>query len=176
MRISLRRGTRLAPALRAELGLGPRDRVLSCAEARDGRPVVATTSALHRPVPGGGFVAVPWHEVLSATWDDEHGALTVDAAPLGQPRERHVLVLADPGRLPETVRERVQSSIVVSRHVPLVGKRGVRVVGRRDAVGAGGTGGVRWHVVPDPGVDVDDPALRDAVEAAVRETRAQVSG
>ena len=176
MRLPLRRPVRLPPGLRAELGLAPRERILSCAESRDGRPVVATTTALHRPVPGGGFVAVPWHEILGATWDDERGALTVEAARRDRPRERHVLVLADPGRLPETVRERVQSSIVVSRHVPLVGKRGVRVVGRREAVSAAGDAAVHWHVVPDPGIDVEDPALRDGVEAAVRETRAQVSG
>jgi hypothetical protein len=191
MRVRLRRVGRLAGALSrrggvpaeevALLDLRRGERVLASAEVRGGRRVVATTLALHRPVPGEGFVRIPWDDVISATWDDQRSALTVEAAPPDGARERHVLALEDAGRLPETVRERVQSTILVSRHVPLVGKRGVRVVGRRivgaGVVSSGRVGdGVRWHVVPDAGIDLQDPELQPSIAAAVSETREQLDG
>jgi hypothetical protein len=88
---------------------------------------------------------LPWHDVLGATWDAEAEALRLEVAD-GPRRERRVLVLDEPGLLPETVRERVQASIVLTRHVPLVGRRGVRIVARR----AAGDDELVWHVVPTP--------------------------
>lgn len=153
---------------RAQLVLAPKEHVLTWASLRGGDSTVATDQALHRPVPGGGFVRLPWEAVLHGTWDAQRESFTLDVLGDDGQRERHVLLLDDHGRLPEVLRERVQASIVVSRHVALAGSRGVRIVGRR-------TGGdVSWHVVPDAGVDVEDPAVRDAVERALRETRDQL--
>jgi hypothetical protein len=151
------------------------ERALVSATTRGALIAVATTHALYAPEPdGSGGVAydrLPWHDVLGATWDAEAEALRLEVAD-GPRRERRVLVLDEPGLLPETVRERVQASIVLTRHVPLVGRRGVRVVARR----AAGSDELVWHVVPDAGVDPDHPDVRDAVALAVRAAREEVGG
>ncbi|RJK97226.1 hypothetical protein D5H78_07185 [Vallicoccus soli] len=112
---------------------------------------------------GPGWDRLPWHEVLAATWDDERGALAVESV-----RGAREVVLGEPGLLPETVRERVQSSIVLTRHVPVLGRRGVRVVARR----VPGRDGLLWQEVADPGVDPADPRVRAAVDLEQRRLRA----
>ena len=55
----------------------------------------------------------------------------------GEPRPEHRFVIDEPGRLLELVRERVTASVVLQRHVPVDGRRGVRVIARRAPGGAG---------------------------------------
>ena len=85
-----------------------------------------------------------WVDVAHARWVDDDSTLTVEA---GRPRPPGLARLPEPGRLPETVHERVMASIVVTRRVPVPGGA-VRVVGRD-----GGDGELRWQVIADPGVD-----------------------
>ncbi|MCX9189843.1 hypothetical protein C3Y87_00095 [Carbonactinospora thermoautotrophica] len=154
---------RLPERVRAVLDLEPGERVLAAARADDGSYVVATDRALHR-VPG---VRIPWHDVDQARWDADTD--TLHLLQDGEPRRAHRMRLERPGRLPETVRERVQSSIVISQRVRLSGKLGARIVGRRQP----GREELLWRVLLDPGLDPDDPLVREAIEHALAELRAQ---
>jgi hypothetical protein len=127
-----------------------------------GGRTVATDTALHFPG-GGGFTRLPWERVEQAAWKD--GLLVV--------REvggvRHAVRLADPGAVPETVRERVTATVVVSTHVKLPGG-GVRIAARRPAKGSGE---LRWTFVFDTGLDPADPGLLAEAEQALEEIRRQ---
>jgi hypothetical protein len=69
--------------------------------------------------------------------------------------------------VPETVRERVTSTLVVSHHVPLQGKRGVWLSARRSPADSE----VRWTMLFDAGLDPTDPGLRTLAAAALEELR-----
>jgi hypothetical protein len=75
--------------------------------------------------------------------------------------------LADPGDLPAQVRARVTRSVGPSTHHPLPGSGGVRVVARR----VPGADGLAWTARYDPGVDHDDPIIREATAALVEQAR-----
>ncbi|MCW2876476.1 MAG: hypothetical protein JWQ95_576 [Sphaerisporangium sp.] len=133
------------------------ERVLVHARTPDGAYVVATDRALHLP----GDEALPWYRIDRALWDEE-GLLVV--ATDGAKRR---LPLPEPGRLPEAVRERVTSSILVNRHVRLGDRGGVRLVARR----VPGQDAAQWEFVFDPGLDPADPGLRAAAEQVLEEMR-----
>jgi hypothetical protein len=122
---------------------------------------VATDSAL-RYRAEDGFTRLPWERVEQAVWKD--GLLVI--------REvggaRHDVRLAEPGSVPETVRERVTATVVMSTHVKLIGG-GVRIAARRPARG----GEPRWTFVFDPGLDPADPGLLAQAEQALEEIRRQ---
>lgn len=147
---------------RAALGLGRGERVLAAARAADGRWVAATQRAL---VAEG--LRLRWVDVAHAQWLDEERALVVDPIPGNGPGQR--FGLPEPGRVPETVHERVVASIVVTRRLAVPGAGGVRVVGRRHP-----DGHLIWQVVPDAGVAGDDPVVRAAAEAMVAALRAEL--
>jgi hypothetical protein len=157
-----RRGDGIPDESRAGLDLEPRERVLAAARASDGRWLAATEHAL---VTAG--VRIPWSDVAHAQWLDEASQLLVD--PVADAFAAQRFTLTEPGRLPETVHERVMASIVVSRRVGVPGGGGVRVVGRHS-----GTGDVLWQVVPDLGVDPDRPDVRRVTEATVAELRGEL--
>lgn len=123
---------------------------------------VATDAALHFS-DGAAFTRLPWERVEQAAWRD--GVLVV--------REvggaRHAVPLSEPGSVPETVRERVTSTVVVSTHVSLPGG-GVRIAARRPARGGGEP---RWTLVFDQGLDPSDPGLLAQAEQAMEEIRRQ---
>jgi hypothetical protein len=57
----------------------------------------------------------------------------------------------------------------VQRHVPLVGKKGVRIVGRRNPADVDAE--VSWNFVLDKGVEPDRPGLVDGAEEALKSVR-----
>ena len=65
--------------------------------------------------------------------------------------------MTEPGRLLELVRERITASVVLQRHVPIAGKRGVRVIARRRAAGSRE---LSWLFEYDEGIDPDRPVRR----------------
>jgi hypothetical protein len=123
---------------------------------------VATNTALHF-MNAGSFSRLPWERVEQAAWKD--GVLVV--------REvggaRHTVPLEEPGSVPETVRERVTATVVVSTHVSLPGG-GVRIAARRPARGGGEP---RWTLVFDAGLDPTDAGLLAQAEQAMEEIRRQ---
>jgi hypothetical protein len=152
--VRLRRPTRLPDDVRTALPLADGERIIAAAEVRGGGWVAATERAL---VQAGR--RTPWSDVAHAQWYDEELLLALDPVPgLGDPVR---LRLADPGRLPETVHERVMASIVLTRRLSLPGG-GARVVARR-----GDGDDLVWQVLPDGDADLADPAVRALVDQAL---------
>jgi len=163
MRRWRRRG--LAEEVRAALALESGEHVLAHATDSAGRPVVATDLGLHLQTRSGGFRKVGWELIAQVTWDQDMSTLRLREAG-GASRS---VPLAEPGSLPETVRERVTSTIVVSEHFRLAGNRGVRLVARRTPR----SGTVRWEMLFDRGLDPADAALRALALAALDQVRQQ---
>ena len=145
------------------------ERPLAAAELVGDAWAVATTAELAVVQAGAaGPPAVvlrrPWADVDRAAFDPERGVLTVewvDAAPDTLLR----LVDADRAAFPQTLRERVQWSVVISETVSVPGGE-VRVAVRRTADGT-----LFSQAVAGPGVDLAEPAVArvvDATESTVR--------
>ncbi|MGH8893966.1 MAG: hypothetical protein ACRDWY_11785 [Actinomycetes bacterium] len=147
---------------RASLGLRPRERVLAAARDGSGGWLAATEFALV-----GAGLRIAWVDIAHVRWLDEDRFLIVDPVPGAFAPAR--FALADPGRLPEVVHERVMASIVVSRTVALPGGGEARVVGRDD-----GSGELVWQVVPGAGVDPTDATVRRTTNAAVASLRGEL--
>ena len=129
--------------------------------------LIATEHALVLPEGVADDPRVPWDLVLRASWELDAVEVVAQESAGGRPVTRRVALDADPGSLPEVVRERVNASIVVQHHVELVGERGARFVARRTP----GSSELRWSVVFDAGLDPRDPDLRrraDVELAALR--------
>ncbi len=159
------------PARRArpDLPVAPGERLLAWAVAADGRVVGGTRDAVYVPE------RIPWEQVEAADWDSETDTLRVsEVGTWGHRRPVHLLVLAEPDRLLQLVRERVTASVVLQRHVPVDGRRGLRVIARRPPSGRGRLTEVTWVYEFDEGVDPDDPAVRRLAEDALAAARADV--
>jgi hypothetical protein len=144
-------------------------RILSWAAGEGG--VAAGTFCIGSPAVlswGGldGWEHVGWHLVERGGWNADLRELSwvqLDG-------RRGAVRLAEPGRLPELFRERVDASIVVKQFVPLSGERGVTVSARRDlAVG----GAVTWHTSLTRGLSTRTPGVQEAVDDALAATRAE---
>jgi len=161
--VRFRRRDRLPDDIRASLPTERGERVLTAGRATDDRWVVATDRALI-----DGTRRTPWTDVVHAQWYDEERVLEVDLLPGDEPS--YLLALAEPGRVPETVHERVMASIVLSRRVALPGGGGARLVARR-----GDGADLAWQVVPDTGTDLDAPEVQAAVTAALTDLRSELA-
>jgi hypothetical protein len=162
---------RIARRERPPVELAPGERALAWAPLDAGGWVVGTRDALY--VPAG---RVPWEQVEAADWDDELERLRVtEIGTWGEPRPLHLLRLGSRGaethRLLQLVRERVTASVLLVRHVPVTGRRGVRVVARRAPAG---TSPILWFFEYDPDIDPDDPVVRAAAETALDGARADI--
>lgn len=160
---SLRRSE---PAIAVAAG----ERVLASCESVDGIVLAGTRDAFY--VGTEPTLRVPWERVEAADWDRDESVFRLSlVGDWGQEKVAHSFGLTEPGRLLELVRERVTASIVLQRHVPLAGRRGVRVIGRRPPRG---TGEMDWFFEYDEGVDPADPAVREASARALAAARADV--
>jgi hypothetical protein len=167
-----RRPPRLPADVDAVVRSDDGERPLAWSHDGQGTTVVAGLHRLHvlRPGTHGSPEHVldrPWHLVDSGTWVGEDTALRVTWV------DRHPatrLVLPEPGRLPEALRERVQASVVLAETVDLGDKRSARVVVRRVLA----TGELVAQAVLGPGVRIDDPGVRDAVTDGLARVREQV--
>ena len=156
-------------SMRPALALDPRDRVLAFAvDETTGAHVVATTHHLALVSADGRLVwKRPWHEAESGVWRDDSSLLTVLWVGRRQPeqwqlRNAAVLLLA--------VRDRIQSSVVLSDEVLLQGARTVRVVIRQDLA----SGALVEQVVPGRGVDLSDPDVGRLVAEHLERLRLEV--
>ena len=149
---------------RSPVAVARGERVLAWAHASDG-VVAGTREALYLSRDAAEVVRIPWQQVQAADWDGETAELTVsEVGTWGAPRPEHSFVIEEPGRLPELLRERVTATVLLQRHVPLDGRRGLRVVARRAPAG---DREVTWIYEFDEGVDPDDPAVQAAPEEAL---------
>ena len=172
MRPSLRRLRRRAvPAddVLGRLPLGAGERVLSEAEDLDHTAwLVATNHAFAVLGPDGGLSRRHrWHEVDQGSWQRDNGLLTVTFVDRSRPgqwrlgQERHLL---------QTLRERVQASVVLTQELTLTGRRTGRAVIRQDLA----TRELLEQVVLGRGVRAGDPEVGAAVRAALDYLREQV--
>jgi hypothetical protein len=119
-----------------------------------------------------GSVRIPWEQVEAADWDRETEVLRVsEVGSWGEPRPEHRLTISEPGRLLQLVRERVTASIVLQRHVPITGRRGLRVIARR---APRGDQPIRWLFEYDAGIDPQDPDVRASAEEALAAAQQEI--
>ena len=149
----------------AALGARPPERVLAAARLTDGGWLLATD----RGVVGTG-VRLDWSSITHAQWNDEESALSVSRLDETGASREQTWRIDEPGMLPETVHERVTATILLSRRLPVEGRRGVRVVARRQP----GSDELLWQVVADPGIDATAPAVRAQVAAVMRSMAAEL--
>ncbi|MBM6398862.1 hypothetical protein [Phycicoccus sonneratiae] len=147
------------------------DRLLAWAPGDDGTTLVAGRHRLHvvrTSVEGAAEVVLsrPWHLVDAGTWG-EGGVLRVTWVD-GRPPLR--VVLTEPGMLPETLRERVQASVVLAEALDLGLRRTAKVVVRRDLA----TNALVSQAVLGRGVRADDPDVAEQVRAGLARVREQV--
>lgn len=152
----------MTPSLRRpRLGGDP---VLASTTAADGTVISGTRSALWV-----GEHRIGWEQVEAADWQRDTDTWRVsEVGSWGEQRPVHTFVLTEPGKLLELVRERVTSTVVLQRHVPVHGRRGLRVIARRTPAGGDP---LAWFFEYDEGVDPEDPEVRQTAETALREAR-----
>ncbi|MEU4197806.1 hypothetical protein AB0E69_38330 [Kribbella sp. NPDC026611] len=163
---------------------GGKEEVLAAVELADGNWVAGTRAAVYLPaeaptsasdasgvpMPAPALRRVGWEKIERANWDAEASVLHVyETTDFGTPLGATELKLEDPGRFGQLLRERVDASIIIQRHVLITAKRGVRVVGRRNP--ATPDAEVTWNFVLDKGLEPDQPGVMDAAEAALRDVR-----
>ncbi|MCW2601419.1 MAG: hypothetical protein JWM02_3248 [Frankiales bacterium] len=119
-----------------------------------GLPLVATASSLYV-----GDERLPWTRVERVVWRPSTLTLIETSEVEGAGRTRSWELVED-GRLAETVRTRVTSSIGWSDRRALQPKGAVRLVGRR----VPGEDLLEWQLVFEQGTDPRDPALRAQAE------------
>ena len=155
----------------ASLDLAPGERVLAGAVDATGGWQVGTDRALHLSV-DGDRVRLPWHRVDSARWDrDGERLVVVGVADFGHPQPTYHLEPGDARDLLQLVRERVTASVLMTRRVPVAGRRGLTVVARRLP---GSDDPPEWSVRLDDGLDPTDPAVRAAAQRGLDEARAEL--
>jgi hypothetical protein len=144
--------------VRRSLSLAPKDSVLAAAELVDGSWAVATRTLL--VTTGAGGTSRPWCDVDRAGYDPATSTITVEWVDGAEPWS---LRLADSRRvsLATTVRERVQSSVVLADVVNLGEGRKAKVAVRRAPDGS-----LFSQVLVDAGVDMNDARTRAVIDAA----------
>ena len=154
-------------AKRPPVDVAPGERVLAWTGATTGEVLAGTREALYLQ-----GTRLAWEDVEAADWDrDTEMFRVVEVGTWGEVRGEHRFVIGEPRRLLELVRERVTASVLLVRHVPLEGRRGLRVIARRSPAG---DRGVRWLYEYDAGIDPGDPVVVLAAENALADARSEV--
>jgi hypothetical protein len=161
---------RLAPAIVAALELGKGERVLAIAvDDNTGGYVVATTYALAVVTSTAErTVRRRWLSVDAGSWEPQTATLTVTWADGKRPgqwsfRDQRTL-------LPETLRERVQASVVLATRLTLGDRRTGRVAIRQDFA----THELVAQTILGRYARADDPEVQAHVQAALAHLRDQV--
>ena len=136
-----------------------------------GATVVAGRHRLYAvaPDPEGARVTLsrPWHLVDAGSWGGEDGILKITWVDGQRPTR---FQLTELGMFPETLRERVQASVVLAETLDLGGRRTAKVVVRKDLA----TGALLSQAVLGPGVRSADPGVAEQVSDGLRRVREQV--
>lgn len=150
---------------------GGKEDILAAVQLTDGQWVAGGRAAVYLPTDTEGAVRrVGWEKIERAGWDSEASVLHVyETTAFGTPLRATELKVDDPGRFGQLLRERIDASVLIQRHVPLAGKNGVRVVGRRNPADPNAT--VFWNFVLDKGLEPDQPGVVDGAEAALAAVR-----
>ena len=155
---------------RDALSLGRGERLLTWGrDDTTGAVVVASNHRLCAVSPAGEVVLDrPWHLVDAGSWSHDAYLLTVTWVDRQRPVQ---WVLKDAATmLPETLRERVQASVVLAQKVDLGDRRSARAVIRQDLA----TGELVEQVVLGKGVRPGDPWVEEQTGAALAYLKEQV--
>ncbi|WP_328321801.1 hypothetical protein OHA70_25365 [Kribbella sp. NBC_00382] len=160
-----------AVAIASRHSPGGKEDILAAVQLIDGNWVAGSRAALYLPTETEGAVRrVGWEKIERAGWDSEESVLRVyETTAFGTPLRATELKVEDPGRFGQLLRERIDASVLVQRHVPLAGKKGVRVVGRRNPSEPDAP--VSWNFVLDKGLEPTQPGLVERAEAALAAVR-----
>ena len=162
-RLAGRRAVLPAEAARA---LGVQDeRVLAWSSLPGDGVAAATVQGLRVLTPMGKLIRRPWVDVSHVAWDEDSRTLAVWWVGSRQPLP---VELPEHTFLPEVVHERVRSSVLLSRDVPVAGRTAVWVALRQDSDGTFTT-----QAVAPPGVRLDEPEVATAVAAAQAALRSE---
>ena len=147
----------------------PDERVVSWADVRGGSAVLATPAGLWWPCDEGPR-RIPWQHITKATWQERTlrviEADVVDDLLLVD-REPVAVELEVPRDLPPVVRKRIESNVVRSELIAVVGGA-ARFVARKIP----GQDGVRWWARLEDGTP-DTEQVRSAVSARLAILRAE---
>lgn len=155
-------------AARTAIGPRPGERLLVAVhDDTSGQTVVAGSTHLYAVAGDEVVLDRPWHLVDAGSWDHDTFTLTVTwvdgVAPVSW-------VLHDRTLLPETLRERVQATVVLADTVDLGPRRRARVVVRRNLA----TGELVGQTLLGRGVRRDDPGVLVATSAALARLKERV--
>jgi hypothetical protein len=155
---------------RARLPRG--EKVLASAVAADGTWVLGTRRSLVVLPVDAQPRLIPWEQVEDAAWEQDGTRLRItEIGQYGEPRPAYALVMDDhPALLLQLVRERVTASVVLQRWVPVRGRAGLTVIGRRSPAG----GPIAWMHAYDRGLDPDDPEVVVVADLALLQAQAEV--
>ncbi|WP_265522036.1 hypothetical protein [Oerskovia flava] len=151
----------LPDAVRRSLDLPAGDSILTSAELVDGSWAIASRGALTVASADAGTAGPartrPWYDVDRAAFDPETTTITIEWVDA----DTTLLPLANARRtaLAQTVRERVQSSVVLAETLTFPGGGKAKVAVRRDA-----QGGLFSQVVAHPGLDLGDPSVIERID------------
>ena len=164
-----RRRAALPEQVRAAVPLDASERVLAWArDESSGGHVVATTHHLAFVRSDGQLLWVrPWHEAESGTWQGDSSLLTVVWVDHRNPAQWR---LTEPSLIQQTLRERIQASVVLSDEFRTPSRRTVRVVIRQDLA----TGALLEQTIPGRGADLGDPAVASEAAARLAHLRSEV--
>ena len=162
-------GRRKRPVLPVAAG----ERLLAWAGGGPGVVVGGTREALYLLDAGRDEPhRIPWELVQAADWDSDASVLRVsEVGHWGEERPEHRFELEDPRQLLQLVRERVSASVLLQRHVPIEGRRGLRVIARRASTGERE---VAWLYEYDEGIDPADPVVRRLAAEALTAAREEI--
>ena len=144
------------------------ERVLAWAELAGGGVAAATPPGLRLRTPRGRVLRHPWTDVDHAAWDDRSGTLVIWWVGSRAPTP---LEVGDDTFLPEVVHERIRSSIVLTRELPLGEGRTAYVTLRK-----GADGELTTQTTLPRGVRKDDPRVAALVGRAEAELRDEAGG
>lgn len=141
-------------------------RLLAWSVLVGGGAAAATVADLRILTPRGEQIVRTWDEVDHAVWDQDSRMLVIWW--VHTRRTTPLEIEDDIGRMPEVVRERVQSSVVLTASVPLPNGRTARVALRRDPAGRL----IAQSLLP-PGTRADAADVRPVVEQALADLWAE---
>ncbi len=138
---------------------------LAAAELKNGDWAVATATTLLVISPKGVEFDFDWDRVDNASWDNETDTITVNRVDGKEPLRLHLA--SDPeARFATTLRERVQSSVVMSEVVDVAPGVTAKVALRRTA-----TGRIISQVMGQANLDLKNPQILARVNEAEERLR-----
>ncbi|MFS3128802.1 hypothetical protein ACLM5J_10405 [Nocardioides sp. Bht2] len=171
MTVAMRWPSALPDAVRA-VSVDAGEKVLAGAVAADGAVLAGTALALYLVDPVGETRRVGWEQMQRADWNPDDGMLSLsEVGAFGGSRPVYRFAFEFEARFLAFLRERITSTLLLQRHVPVQGAKGLFVIARR---APGGDRAVTWLYEFEEGVDVADPEVLRAAEAALARARDEV--